>query len=77
MAHASRALTKNIRVRGSYDGGQKFVPPVRSGQVSSPFSSGVWPGTSIGRPCASISFAQVVVTNGLATMMRPLVRSSV
>src|SRR5438093_1044344 len=47
--HASRALTKNVRVFGSNAGGQKFVPPVMSGQVTDPVSLGVWPGNSIGR----------------------------
>jgi len=75
--HASRALTKKVRVLGSNVGGQKFVPPVMSGQVTAPFSLGVWPGNSIGRPSRPTSFAHVVVTNGFAAMTFPFVRSSV
>ena len=75
--HASRALTKKVRVAGSNVGGQKLVPPVMSGQVTEPFSSGVCPGSSIGRPSRPISFAQVVVTNGLAAITLPFVRSIV
>ena len=77
VAQTSRALTKKVRVEGSYAGGQKFVAPVMSGQVTAPFSSGRLPGSSIGRPSPSTSFAHVVVTKGFATITFPVVRSSV
>src|SRR5881397_2880887 len=73
--HTSRALTKKVRVDGSKVGGQKFVPPVISGQVTEPFSSGSWPGRRFGRPVAkSTSFAHVVFTNGFATISLPVER---
>jgi hypothetical protein len=77
VAQTSRAFTKNNRCAGSYEGGQKLVAPVTSGQVSEPFSSGTLPGSTTGLPSAPTSFAHVVTTKGFATSSFPSVRSSV
>jgi hypothetical protein len=74
--HPSRAVT-NIRPSfGSNDGVMKLVAPATAGQTVAPFSLGVVSGSTFGRPSAPISFAHVVLANGLARSSFPVSRSS-
>src|SRR5690349_24237045 len=78
MPHCSRVMTYNSPVPGLYVWLIQLVAPLTLGQTQLPVGVGSFPGTTIGRPLASMPLAQVTLSISLvARRNSPVVRSSI
>jgi len=76
LVEAAESLSTHlVEVLGAFGEAKAFEQAV-AGHTEAPFSLGLVLGITRGRPEASISLAQVVLTNGLPRMNLPVARSS-